>query len=795
MSTCAHGCRLAFLLAAFLLPAPLALAQPVQGDIKSVGFLGEGQERFKIRSGRWTPILLTLNSAADQHFQGEARVESPDLDGDRVAYRRSPVTVTAREAGKKVWCYGVILKESQTPLQVELLDDTGQLITTIEPPGGFEIISNDTKIILDVSPRAVAGFQRLDSGSKNYNNTSLGGRKYYRNICVARLPCEDLPDRWIGLEAADVVVWDEPDPESVSDAQLRALIDWVRQGGRLVVGIGPAWAKIERSLLAEIMPFAGPGPTVEADRLEMFSKYFSASAERLSSALAFTSAAPAPDARVTFRDRLPNNKDIALIASRFAGSGRVIASAARLSDLFGDGAAVKSELWDEFLDLPQHHPGFRPSETFDLLTAQAPLLPAITERIDFRQAASVLVIGVAAFILLYGITATLGSWAWLKQRNLTHLSWTIFAGFALAASFISVAAVSLMRGWGGKVHTFSFVDLVAGEHEAREAAYFGYRSTSRDHVTLSLPGQRSMLRGLSSGADADTTYATPERYIAETTAQEGKLEHVPTRATLKQFEGRWVGTLDGTILSDLVADRQSGRILPESWIANDLGYALAGGVVLYIDPRLRGRDGGTPSRIAGVMRRTDREKYWDSEFVPPAVNVLAVDIPAMKAGEKVSKLNAAQYARLDADIAAWQGRVPAEPVREPMAPTLWSLQCDEWTRPFRPLLQLTARFDAATSAALLASTCALYVPNPPGSDFTLMDAALDRSGLMDVDVTHWLAGGQEDGCAVLLLLSDAPGPARLHGGDHTISTPQARTILRVRAPIRYVGRPPEGSGS
>jgi hypothetical protein len=254
--------------------------------------------------------------------------------------------------------------------------------------------------------------------------------------------------------------------------------------------------------------------------------------------------------------------------------------------------------------------------------------------------------------------------------------------------------------------------------------------------------------------------------------------------------------LEGTVLGQLTASRASGRITPESWISNEFAFDFLGGYLLYIDPRLSGKDGGVPPHVAGVRRRTDRDRYWDSLIVPSPVNVLAVELPPLRPGQKVDKLGQAGplgYAQLDTLHAAWAGRPQPDPEDEPMLPTLWRVQTDDWARAFRLTQQLTARLDQATGAGLLASTWGLHVSNPPGNDFTAVDEPLDLTGLMDVDVTHWLAGGQQAGQAILILFSSDPGPAKLHVNGKPVRTPQGRSVYRVRAPIEYTGRPP-GTG-
>jgi len=782
--------------------APRAAAQPVQGDVRSVGFQAGVQSRQVIREGRWFPVLLDLSAQGDQHFQGELRIERRDMDGDIAAYTESPVTLTANAGLKRVWAYAVTIHaDSGSSVNVDVLSDDGILINRIAVPP-FDIISADTQLIVDISEKPVAALNVLDSGAASYTGYSWGTRRYYRNICVARMPAPDLPDRWIGLEAIDAIVWDEPDFTNVSDAQLAALIEWVRNGGRLVVGVGPAWSMIQNSLLEEVMPIEGGGAALEARSLPSFlAKYAAATTTALDAPIALSSATPRSDAWVSVRDRLDSGVDVSLVSSRYVGSGMVTAVGARLRDLTAVEAQLirPAEFFAGLFDVYRNTPEFNKAEG-DAVTAvieRAPinLYSAVVEPTEFRAGATLRVATALGFVFIYGVLATIVSWIWLKRRSLTYLSWSVFAGFAVVAGVLSLGAVRISRGFGS-VRSFNFVDLEAGSAEARAFGYFGYRSATRSSVDISLSGEDSFLRALSTGVASEPRYATPARYRALTGG--AALDSTLMRATLKQFEGRWNGKIDGTVRGQ-IAITSDGELTSESWLKNDLSVDLKGGCLLFLDPR---HPGGPPARPAGMTEPFKPSgDYWGSTRVPESINVLMIPIGPLAAGQRLTLRDAplgpasrddqtldAVYAKHRSAETQW--RLDPKPAKRDMLPTLWQAQNGDWVHALTAVgLFSKPTWDRTDAAALLCSTRGLYLHNVSGKrNFSTVGNALTTSGLVDLDVTHWLAGSARRGQGVLLLLSEAPGPAVLQVAGRAVSRRSGRTIYRVRVPIAY-GRP------
>lgn len=764
-------------------------AQPVQGDAIAVGFQAAVPARHVVKYGRWFPIILNLTAQGTQAYEVQLQCERTDLDGDRVDFVEPHVVVTPEIGVKRVWCYAVTIKEGGGErLGVDIIGADGIRIHTVPTPA-FEPIGNDTYLILDISSQRVTGLDRINSPAENYLGFAWARRTYYRSICVATLACTDLPDRWYGLDAADVVVWDAPDPEALSIAQLNALMEWVRNGGQLVVGVGAAGANIQKSALAAIMPLEFTQPATEIQRLDTFRRQFDTLEEQFKTPIPVACGQPAPGAIVTLRDGLPDKSILNLIALRCVGSGRVIASAAHLRDLEKLGPEAE-RFYRELFDLNRVEPEFRAKEAeeINLFSGVQNLYQPIITTIDFRQRAGALILAAFAFVAAYILLATFGTWNWLKRHALTGVSWTAFAGFALVASAGSIAAVAFTRGVTGAVHAYCFVDLQEGSSEARARAYFGYKSNRRQRVDLSVSGVGGTLCPLGTGADFLTPYATPERY--EALASSATLTGTPMRATLKQFQAYWNGATDGRILGKLTADRGSGRITLDSWIENGLGADIYDGYLLYIDPRLSDRDGGTPCRIAGWTRRNDRpgmgNKVWGFDRVPPALNVLAVRLAPMKAGERLEQVGRnREYARFDDAFARWSAVEQPDPKSEPWLPNLHGRLEDEWSERFG---LLGGGLDSTDAAALRASMRNLYLHTRTPDDFVSVGRPISTDGLLDHDVTHWLTRGQ----AVLLLLSDRPGPVKLQVDGEPKETKEGRTLYRVRVPLQYIGMPPRG---
>jgi hypothetical protein len=785
-----------FLLAATL--AGSARAQIVHGQVDSVGFQTSGG--YVLREGQWFPLLVSLQAQGSQVFAGQIRTEARDLDGDRVSFTQPQVTVTGDGPPKRVWCYALVNSVNELPAHVSVVDEQSAAVAAELPlPAAPPLpLPTDDLLVLDLSYPQVTALNELQTPGSSPGQPTEGIRRFYRNVVVAHLAPADLPDRWWGLEAVDVIVWDCPDPAALSIAQRDALAEWVRNGGQLVVGVGATWGALSKSDLAAILPLAGEGSTTTVQKLDvLFSRTASPEWKRreFRDPIPVTLARPAEDAVRVLGDFGPRNEPVSLITMRLVGSGRVVATAASLRDLTG-APLDKDKFFATLLDLNTYSDDYAKNQKASavqyVLLNFAWLYDDFIRPVAFGEASALRGVTVLLFVAGYVLAATLASWWWLRRRGLTPWSWPLFASFAVAGGALSLGTVGALQGFAGGVQSLNILDASGGTNAAHGFCAFGYRSPIRQQVDLTLPGEENFLRPLTRNPRGTNYYATAARYSS--VSPRATLKDVLLRATLKQVEGYWHGQLDGMIRGDLTVDRRTGRLASTSWLANDLAVDIQGGFLLFIDARLD--DGtGVPWRAAGLTMPYPLSEVVggkpDLKAIPPAANILAVRIPALPAGQQIRALGQTMYTQVDQNWVTWAQR-PNRKRSELFKSdrdlrTLWTEQ-QSWADN-SVLAALRGNLDATLRAVLLASTRNCYLPNR-ADDFTSVGTPLRTDGLPNLDLTHWLMRGQ----AVFIAWSDTPGPARLQRGGQPLDPYRGLTVYRVRLSLAYEGSPPRGEG-
>lgn len=780
---------------------PNAGAQPVRGRVQNVGFRASTDTGNIVRAGQWFPILAVLDVPGNQVFQGGVHCETTDLDGDLLSIIRVPVTVTPGAGGRRVWCYGLTPtidrigdRLAKQPRTLVVVDEAGTQVGRLPLPD-YEVIDNDALLILDISAQPVTRLRQLQTAGWSPGDRGLGRHPFYQNVVVAQMPARELPDEWFGLEAVDVIVWDLPNPHvpNVTPVQLEALLKWVRRGGRLVVGIGASWSRIADSPLRTVLPVQWPPagasdsvrrqpPTRDVRRLDRFLRGLadklwqsdrSISEKDLDGVIAVAGAKARPGALTLWKDEADNGSDVDLIVVDFEGSGRVVSCAAGLRDLSRMADPVR--FFSKFIDLNPTDPEFLEKEvqstSMQLGMQQQTLYPGVVQPISFSGKATVIILIALLFVAGYAIMSTFVSWYWLKALNRLWMSWPVFVGCAVVAAVLSVGLVGVTRGFP-RLETMSFVDLEANSPLVRTTSYYGYRRPLRAKIDLGVGGEDGFLRPLAHPPDRRSYYATPQRYVADPVR--GRLLETPMRATLKQFEGCWEGTLDGTIRTQLVVDASSGKLSENSWIENGLETDFVGGYLLFNDPR-----------HPALLRRgaaTQTTSYDGRVGVPTAANVLSVRIGGIPAGRRTAgQLGSEEYDEHTTRLERWQRR-NADPENKPQLPTLFDRQV-QWVRSGSLLADWQRdALDINRAASLLASTRAFYA----GLERDAKDPGLwlSTAAVMDVDVSHWLLPGY----GILLLFADESGPSEFLAGETSVQRRGGRALYRIRVPIEIAPR-------
>ncbi len=92
--------------------------------------------------------------------------------------------------------------------------------------------------LVQVLPERVRGLGYLSDGIEDHDSTSYLGKLPGRELGeVRQMHCRSsmMPDRWYGYSLADTLLLGSMEARHLRASQLKALLDWVRQGGTLVV--------------------------------------------------------------------------------------------------------------------------------------------------------------------------------------------------------------------------------------------------------------------------------------------------------------------------------------------------------------------------------------------------------------------------------------------------------------------------------------------------------------------------------------------------------------------------------
>jgi hypothetical protein len=186
--------------------------------------------------GEWLPIWVQLENSGRDH-QVEVLVRIPDGWGGTVF--AAPVDLP-NQSRKLVPLY-VLPNNFTRELIVEIHSQDGKLAevkTTTRPQ------PNITYLVGYIAPQIGA--------ISMINGITLPGQE--RPIVMVDLELSEIPDRPEGLRSFDAIIINDFDTNQLSPAQKLALENWVRQGGRLVIGGGSNTLRTFSGLPEQMLP-------------------------------------------------------------------------------------------------------------------------------------------------------------------------------------------------------------------------------------------------------------------------------------------------------------------------------------------------------------------------------------------------------------------------------------------------------------------------------------------------------------------------------------------------------------
>lgn len=805
------GLAFAFLLIFALFVTP-ALAT-IEVNVTHIGFAAKNGPVDSVgldivRQSAWAPIVVDLALTEQQpSFDGWMRVGQRDRDGDE-CFDQVEVHLRSETGGtQRLFLYiPPVMNRAGSQLGVRLFDNDGNAIKVVsqgetsyfaapaQPPTSIE---DNALVVLEITTTTAGHVQKLVDESQIENNV--------RRVFAAITEPAGIPELWIGLEMVDCIVWENADPGDLSERQLAAVLEWVRQGGTLLIAASRSAAMLSQTAaIGEVLP-ADIGAVISVKNLPDV-RYELADVTNTSSAdeedeprkkavdldEGFPESVPVVKAKARPGSSvIVHERDIQsdVVTRRSLGRGQVIFSAITVKDLFSAPGAP-STYFRRLLGIA------RPTETgTSRPQEQGELFGNVERFVAFTTSGTLYFLIAGLFSVLYIALATFGVWTFLTRRRWPQHNWTAFAAVSVVASFLSVLAVSSVRGIGETLHQISVIDVGSGEGVGQGIALFGVKTGIDKQMDVWLPSDplsevepgpaRCFLRPLPPSRDLSeqaSSFADPQDY--RLLPGSAVIDDVRFRATLKQLQGVWSGPVGGTMTGqvELVYDiemdgdtkRRVYRVMDKSTVTNNLGVDLRDCYLLF-----------SPDNPEGDLR--DEGEY----------GIRAFPLGEIRNG-----------AKLQLSAACYRNATPGKLYEFDGKNSLRTAHAF-WGDRFTGLVGSLASGLKANTSVLEGEDHALCLFSTLG-DFNFAKHSRMQNSMMGGSITwsrdrmRWLDLRDQlrSDQAVLIGFADAPGPIRLfrREGEREYrklepSASKSKTMYRIRLPVTMTERANKGDGA
>ena len=299
---------------------------------------------------------------------------------------------------------------------------------------------------------------------------------------IVYLPQDELPQHWYGYDSVSAVVLKGLSLQSLSEAQARALRQWIAGGGTLVVASDSRYALLTEPRLRALLPVQVLG-VEQRDGLPELAAHYGVPLP------------PAPliamRARLTQGEVLVGSADAALLAQRAFGNGRVVFLAVDYATQPLAGWHGNQALWHDMLQPAERIDFSRVFAELGLLDERHPAVEILSRPILLYP--SHVMLGV----LLTAYCSALGGLFWLVKRHRPHHAATGLAVALLLLAF-TVAGYGLLAQHSLHRSALAFdlttLEVLPGTGYSRLRGAVGVFSVHGGRYTLPLQPPETMMR-------------------------------------------------------------------------------------------------------------------------------------------------------------------------------------------------------------------------------------------------------------------------------------------------------------
>ena len=176
------------------------------------------------KGGRYLPIHVFYKNFEDENFSGKVSIEFNEADNRKYAYEYD---VNLEGKDSVLSDYYIKISNKVDNIVVVLKDEQQEEV--IKKVVSLNMAANQSKIMVGLLSDSQGRLNYFNNAAINFGLLSLN---------TVNLSAGSFPKSSSGLEQLDIIIISDFRIRDLSNEQSRALMDWVKQGGVLMIGTG-----------------------------------------------------------------------------------------------------------------------------------------------------------------------------------------------------------------------------------------------------------------------------------------------------------------------------------------------------------------------------------------------------------------------------------------------------------------------------------------------------------------------------------------------------------------------------
>jgi hypothetical protein len=538
---------------------------------------------------------MELVNRSGRSLACQLAIDSTDGDGDQLRNFSRKIVLEPSSQPRMVWTYYWPSSDDNGvgPKSVTVWDEAqreilGRIVrapsagrqSEVLDPGDYQDARHNHWVLV-LSDGGAAGM----SGFRD----SQGGGERVRVSVLSR--ADMLPDHYLGLEGVDTVVW-RADAEGLrlgdipQEFQMRALLDWVKRGGHLVIMTAqqtPDFSATTDTQLQQALPVQFMG-TREVPNLGALGTAAGMPLLRLDKTAGTYIQAlvkPKPEAFVIPLNGWDRNQPLAVRGNFGQGFVTVVTmdlglNAIEQADRITNNVLML-HLWPRLLGWPGEFMNASQYKIFEATHKDGVGTPQrvnvdedLPASVDLSRQTSIRIVASLLFLGIYWLVAGPGSFLVLRVTKRIKWSWWIFGATVVVASGFAVLAVNLLRLEQVEVRHVTYLAGRSDSPEVRGTALVSIYAPINGNVRVQMAeGSQGYITPLCNPFTlANAGFADPQQYAQEND-KTGQID-VPLRSTVKKLQATWLAPSPIKIDGHLT----QGRGGVEGWLENRTGMVL-----------------------------------------------------------------------------------------------------------------------------------------------------------------------------------------------------------------------------